>query len=35
LFARHRVECSDGYVLLNGKTLEKPLRLQADDRLAA
>lgn len=35
LFARHRVECSDGYVFLNGKKLEIPLRLQSDDRLAA
>lgn len=35
LFARRRVECSDGTVLLDGKPLAKPLRLQADDRLAA
>jgi phosphoribosylglycinamide formyltransferase-1 len=35
LFAAGRVECSDARILLDGKTLEQPLRLQSDDRLAA
>lgn len=35
LFATRRVECGDGVVLLDGGRLECPLRLQADDRLAA
>lgn len=35
LFARHRVKCSDGYVFVDDKKLESPLRLQSDDRLAA
>ena len=35
LFATRRVECADGDVLFDGGPLERPLRLQADDRLAA
>ncbi len=34
-FTRHRVECSDGLVLIDGAPIEKPLLLQADDRLSA
>ncbi|MDX1380158.1 MAG: phosphoribosylglycinamide formyltransferase [Xanthomonadales bacterium] len=35
LFAAGRVECSDACVLFDGRTLEQPLQLQPDDRLAA
>jgi phosphoribosylglycinamide formyltransferase-1 len=35
LFATRRVECSDGEVYVDGERLACPLRLQADDRLAA
>ncbi|MBT8060168.1 MAG: phosphoribosylglycinamide formyltransferase [Gammaproteobacteria bacterium] len=34
-FARHRVECSDGRVLVDGDPIEKPLLLQTDGQLAA
>jgi len=33
LFASHRVESSDGLVTVDGRMLERPLRLQADGRL--
>jgi len=33
LFATHRVESSDGFVFVDGKRLERPLRLQANGRL--
>jgi phosphoribosylglycinamide formyltransferase-1 len=33
LFARHRVECGDGFVSVDGRRLAEPLRLQADGRL--
>ena len=35
LFATRRVECGDGAVCVDGGRLERPLQLQADDRLAA
>jgi phosphoribosylglycinamide formyltransferase 1 len=35
LFATRRVECADDDVLFDGGPLERPLQLQADDRLAA
>jgi phosphoribosylglycinamide formyltransferase-1 len=35
LFARRKVECRDGAVLIDDQPLRQPLRLQADDRLAA
>ena len=33
LFTRHRVECADDVVLVDGLTLVQPLQLQADGRL--
>jgi phosphoribosylglycinamide formyltransferase-1 len=33
LFSTHRVECSDESVSIDGFLLERPLQLQADDRL--
>ena len=33
LFARHRVECSDGAVYLDGTRLDRPLRLRDDGTL--
>jgi phosphoribosylglycinamide formyltransferase-1 len=33
LFSRHRVECSDGVVSIDGRIQAKPLQLQADGRL--
>jgi phosphoribosylglycinamide formyltransferase-1 len=33
-FTRHRVECSDGYVKVDGNRLAGPLQLEADDRLS-
>jgi len=33
LFIRHRVECADDVVLVDGLTLVQPLQLQADGRL--
>jgi len=35
LFAAHRVESSDGQVSIDGRDLDRPLRLQADGRLNA
>jgi phosphoribosylglycinamide formyltransferase-1 len=35
LFATRRVECRDGDVFVDDGRLDRPLRLQADDRLAA
>jgi len=32
-FARHRVECSEGLILVDGEKLSGPLQLQADGRL--
>jgi len=33
LFSRHRVECGDGFVSVDGRRLAKPRRLQADGHL--
>ena len=33
LFSRHRVECDDGWVFVDGKKRLEPLQLQADGRL--
>jgi len=32
-FTRHKVECSNGAVIVDGETIAKPLQLQADDQL--
>jgi phosphoribosylglycinamide formyltransferase-1 len=32
-FARHRVECSDGAIIVDGENLAGPLKLQTDGRL--
>jgi phosphoribosylglycinamide formyltransferase-1 len=34
LFTRHSVECRDGRVFVDGKPLDRPLRLQPDGSLA-
>jgi len=33
LFSKHRVECADGHVVVDGNKLQVPLRLRADGRL--
>jgi folate-dependent phosphoribosylglycinamide formyltransferase PurN len=33
LFSRHRIECGDGFVSVDGRRLAEPLRLQADGHL--
>jgi len=32
-FTRNLVECSEGFITVDGENLTKPLRLQADDAL--
>ena len=33
LFSKHQVECGEGFVSVDGKKLDEPLRLQSDGRL--